>query len=238
MPVYRARVYGRTLPLENPARESAARAAHARKQAEMREMRERKQKIGNGMSRQEAKTKGLWRLTPEQAKFVLFIPLHQLWMGYMSELLGLRQRKAGAPVDAQHAMPGIPGMHAKLVKADFHGSIITVRQSKHPGFVGLSGIVIHESENAFRVVTRKNQTKCTCFLIPKQNNVFAFSVPLYSTLDEPHQPDTPLPISAEGDTTTVEDIPHMEFELYGNQFQFRSSERVGRKFKHKTTIEL
>ena len=33
-------------------------------------------------------------------------------------------------------------------------------------------------------------------------------------------------------------IPHMEFELYGNQFRFRAAERAGKKFKAKETIEL
>ena len=37
---------------------------------------------------------------------------------------------------------------------------------------------------------------------------------------------------------TVLDGPYMEFELYGNQFRFRSADRAGRKFKHKETIEL
>ena len=37
---------------------------------------------------------------------------------------------------------------------------------------------------------------------------------------------------------TVLDGPHIEFELYGNQFRFRSAERAGRKFKPKETIEL
>jgi hypothetical protein len=34
-----------------------------------------------------------------------------------------------------------------------------VRQSKNPCLVGLSGIVIHETENAFKVVTPKNAVK-------------------------------------------------------------------------------
>ena len=48
---------------------------------------------------------------------------------------------------------------------------------------------------------------------------------------------------AEGDSpaSTPPDltaIPHMEFELYGNQFRFRAAERAGKKFKAKETIEL
>ena len=37
---------------------------------------------------------------------------------------------------------------------------------------------------------------------------------------------------------TVLDGPHVEFELYGNQFCFRAVDRAGRKFKHKESIEL
>ena len=37
-----------------------------------------------------------------------------------------------------------------------------VRQSKNPCLVGLSGIVVYESENAFRVVTRENRLKSGC----------------------------------------------------------------------------
>jgi hypothetical protein len=60
-----------------------------------------------------------------------FVPLHRLWLGYMSELLGLttvdtlgQERTAHA---MKAAMPSAAGMHAKLVKADFHGSIMTSR---------------------------------------------------------------------------------------------------------------
>lgn len=37
--------------------------------------------------------------------------------------------------------------------------IHVVVRAKNPCLVGLSGIVVHETENAFRVVTEKNQTK-------------------------------------------------------------------------------
>jgi hypothetical protein len=40
------------------------------------------------------------------------------------------------------------------------------------------------------------------------------------------------------ESKTVLDGPHIEFELYGNQFCFRAADRAGRKFKHKETIEL
>ena len=113
------------------------------------------------------------------SRFDLFLPLHVLWMDYMSELLALPRKPATAPSSeaAAKAMPHASGMHPKLLKADFHGSImtgiypliihqlgltifrITVSQSKNPCIVGISGIVIHETENAFKVITRENKVK-------------------------------------------------------------------------------
>ncbi|KAG5219588.1 RNase P/MRP [Salix suchowensis] len=37
---------------------------------------------------------------------------------------------------------------------------------------------------------------------------------------------------------TVLNGPHIELDLYGNQFRFRAADRAGRKFKPKETIEL
>jgi len=47
-------------------------------------------------------------------------------MGYMSELLGLPSKPETIPsLDvATKAMPHSSGMHPKLLKADYHGSIM------------------------------------------------------------------------------------------------------------------
>jgi Ribonuclease P/MRP, subunit p29 len=122
----------------------------------------------------------------------LFVPLHRLWLGYMSELLALspgppplRERADGDGEVAPKAatMPQAAGMHAKLVKADFHGSIMIgqfrvrvlfngevfvqsnlvwgnqVRRSRNAALVGVSGIVVQETENTFKVVTCNNKLK-------------------------------------------------------------------------------
>jgi len=75
-----------------------------------------------------------------------------------------------------------------------------------------------------------------------------FAVPLYSLLPASHDINAPLPIPASvtdmdvkstmANLQTVLDVPNIQFQLYGNQFRFRSAERAGRKFKHKETIEL
>ncbi|THU76610.1 RNase P/MRP, p29 subunit [Dendrothele bispora CBS 962.96] len=242
--VYVDRVRGRKILLENPAKVSRAQKEQEKKEERRKEAKKNKNKNRLIMSRKEAKVKGVWRLEKEQARFELFVPLHHLWMGYISELMGLPQSSSVSGVPTLKDAPSAVGMHPKLVKADFHGSLLTVKQSKCPSLVGLSGIVIHETENTFRIITPENKDK----LLPKQNTIFTFSIPLFSTLPPTHTPEAPLPMpdprsqsdsSAEATTTvTVLDMPHLEFDLYGNQFRFRSAERAGRKFKPKETIEL
>ncbi|XP_006458896.1 hypothetical protein AGABI2DRAFT_200755 [Agaricus bisporus var. bisporus H97] len=157
-------------------------------------------------------------------------------MSYMSELLTLALPPKDGSSPTTKSIPSSQIMFPKLVKADFHGAVISVRQSKNPCLVGITGIIIHETENAFKIITKTNAVK----LIPKANSIFALSIPLYSTLPPSHNADTPFPILGPEETpeTTVLDKPHFEFDLYGNQFRFRSADRAGRKFKHKETIEL
>ncbi|KAG1735342.1 RNase P subunit p29-like protein [Suillus paluster] len=229
--IYTNRVKNKHIILENPARASSAQKERDSKKAR-RESEKKKRKTG-ALGRRSTYAKGLWKLENGAEKFDLFLPLHQLWMGYMSELLGLSPPSS---VPATKAMPSSSSMHAKLVKADFHGSLLTVCQSKNPCLVGLSGIVIHETENAFKVITRKDQLK----LIPKQNSIFTLAVPLYSTLPQTQfEPAEAVSSALSGQcSATVLDAPHIAFDLYGNQFGFRSADRAGRKFKAKETIEL
>ncbi|KDQ58952.1 hypothetical protein JAAARDRAFT_175588 [Jaapia argillacea MUCL 33604] len=231
---YASRIKGRQILLERSVREGKAKVDREEKRKSKRERKVKKAGV-SGVD------KGMWKLAEEQTRFDLFLPLHHLWCGYMSELLGLSPPPFTLP-SQETPIPNSSAMHAKLVKADFHGSIVTVIQNKNPCIVGLSGIVILESENAFRVVTKDDKVK----LIPKQNSIFTFSVPLHSTIPDsksipsPNDPSrtNANPESSLGPTSTVLDIPHLEFELYGNQFCFRAAERAGRKFKHKETVEL
>lgn len=58
-------------------------------------------------------------------RFEAYVPLHRLWLGYMSELLGLGPQPTETVTEQNAVMPNVAAMHAKLVKADFHGSIVT-----------------------------------------------------------------------------------------------------------------
>ncbi|KAI0031124.1 Rof/RNase P-like protein, partial [Vararia minispora EC-137] len=233
--LYQQRVAHRQMNLDNPQQQSATRRERdERRKRKQQEAHLKKLKLPKRTER------GMWKLKKEERRFDVFVRLHNMWMDYMSELLALKPALSSAVVDP-NVMPSAAGMHAKLVKADFHGAYLTVRQSKNYALVGLAGIVIHETENTFRVITRKNQVK----QIPKHGSIFAFAVPLYSTHSDSPDPTLesgPVPTSETASdpvpTRIVLDIPHIEFDLYGNQFQFRSADRAGRKFKAKESIEL
>ncbi|KAJ7083632.1 Rof/RNase P-like protein [Mycena belliarum] len=219
------------LMLENVAKDSRLKKERDAKKAKARAAKERKKLGVLGRRQGTARQLGLWGFDESQAKFALFLPLHHLWMGYMSELLNLPQRTDGTP----RAPSGV-AIHPKLLKADFHGSIMTVHQTKNVAILGISGIVIHETEGTFKVVTKENKVK----VLPKQNSIFSFAVPVFSTLPATHDTRSgPLPLPDPSDSLqTVLDSPHARLELHGNQFCFRSADRAGRKFKAKESIEL
>ncbi|KAJ3480942.1 hypothetical protein NLI96_g8000 [Meripilus lineatus] len=239
--IYSNRVQGRQILLDTPERESRARKERISRRNE--ELTSRRK--AGVIRKQEVKQKGLWKLSKAETKFDNFLPLHFLWLDYMSELLNLTPPPS--PPET-HGGGGVSSnasnIHTKLVKADFHGSILTVRQSKNPCLVGLSGIVVHETENAFKIVTQKDSLK----LVPKPHSIFVLFLPLYASTTSKHvmEPTTApsidtadnAPSSSENGRKYVLDLPHMELELYGNQFCFRSSDRASKKFKSKETIEL
>jgi ribonuclease P protein subunit POP4 len=107
-----------------------------------------------------------------------------MWCSYIAELLNLSPK----PLDPSSGIEGskpelkIPPsmpMQSKLVKAEFHGAIIegnvmspgtrgnyfsgllprTVTQSKNKSLVGCKGIVVHETENTFKIVTSRDLLK-------------------------------------------------------------------------------
>lgn len=87
-------------------------------------------------------------------------------------------------------------------------------------------------------------------MIPKENSIFTFDIPFYapppfdlSTIRSPKSKTDEAGSSghvtdAVEVVSPLEGIPKMRFDLYGNQFRFRSTDRATRKFKPKETIEL
>lgn len=133
----------------------------------------------------------------------MFEPLHNLWLGYVREVLG------------NEIYTGGEGAAAKLASADFHGAELEVVRSVCVSRVGIKGIVIKDSKFAFEVITRKNKLK----LVPKEGTVFRFEVPPQAKGGQ------------EQDASKKDQLGSMVVELHGEQFQFRSADRASKKFR-------
>jgi ribonuclease P protein subunit POP4 len=116
----------------------------------------KRSKLRKTMSARQRKANGFDVLSEEHENYELYLPLHELWKQYMSDLLvGSKADKSG-----------------RLTRADWHGSIIQVIKSCSPGLVGTTGIVLQETTNTFKLITAENKYKT----IPKANTVFSMKV--------------------------------------------------------------
>ncbi|KAI0466014.1 RNase P/MRP, p29 subunit [Xylaria cf. heliscus] len=101
---------------------------------------------------------------------------------------------------------GGQGAAAKLSAADFHGAEVEVSRSRCPSRVGVRGIVVEDSRFAFKIITLQNESKT----LPKEGTIFRVRIPA---------------------PTASQDREPFCFEIHGDQFQHRSSDRANKKFK-------
>ncbi|XP_056668223.1 ribonuclease P protein subunit p29 isoform X1 [Monodelphis domestica] len=121
---------------------------------------ERKRK-SKGFSAKQRRELRLFEIKPEEQRYNLFLPLHNLWKQYIRDLCN------GLKPDTQPQM-----IQAKLLKADLHGAIITVTKSKCPSYVGITGILLQEMKHVFKIITKDDKLK----VIPKLNCVFTVEI--------------------------------------------------------------
>jgi ribonuclease P protein subunit POP4 len=95
-----------------------------------------------------------------------------------------------------------------LLKADYHGSLMTVDGCRCESRIGISGICVKETRNTFEIITTNDRL----VKIPKEKSMFR--------------------VRAKLDTERCD--KEVEWRLWGNQFLLRSGERAGRKFSGKT----
>jgi RNase P/RNase MRP subunit p29 len=75
----------------------------------------------------------------------LYNSMYTLWSSYIKSLLN----NATQP----------DTIYNKILKADLHGSIIQVIESKNSNQVGIEGIVLLETKRAFVIITKANKVK-------------------------------------------------------------------------------
>ncbi|KAI0101494.1 RNase P/MRP, p29 subunit [Nemania sp. FL0031] len=147
------------------------------------------------LSARERRKRQLYALPKAGQKYSIFLPLNNLWAGYVREILGAELYNGGQ------------GAAAKLSAADFHGAEVEVSRSRCPSRVGVRGIVVKDSRFTFEVVTPRDQVKT----LPKEGTMFRVHVP------------------APG--ASADQNPFC-FEIHGDQFQHRASDRANKKFKN------
>ncbi|GAA5870762.1 hypothetical protein JCM8547_001702 [Rhodosporidiobolus lusitaniae] len=121
-----------------------------------------------------------------------------------------------ASVLAREAQINVVAIQTKLVKAEFVGCLLSIKRAKNPSLVGLSGIVLQETQGTFKIVTPKSSIK----VLPKQGSVFSITLPL-------DPPSSASPASASSRELT--------FDLFGDSFAYRAADRVGKKWKAGTS---
>lgn len=119
----------------------------------------------NVLTCREKKELKLFDIPKEGHKFDDFLPLHRMWQDYMRDIVDFQRL-------GQETTKNATENHMKLLKADYHGCMITVRKTKCPSLLGLSGIVLMETKNTFKIISKDNKVKC----IPKENSIFAFEL--------------------------------------------------------------
>lgn len=109
------------------------------------------------MSMKQLKKLGSLDLPQELQNFEMFKPMHEMWKGYITQLL----KSVGKGQTAQC-----------LLSADLHGAHILVAECKMAAFTGVSGIMIRETAETFGIITKENKFK----VVLKKISVFMLQV--------------------------------------------------------------
>ncbi|KXS21463.1 RNase P/MRP, p29 subunit [Gonapodya prolifera JEL478] len=225
---FQSRLENRSIPLDSPSlKQSNPGLVEDRKAIKKSRNKSRKK----GMTAKERRTWGAWEVPKHARKFELFVPLWQLWGQYTRELFaqwggGAAQGGRGTAtssttpslVSSGTPLRNLESQLPKLVKADYHGAFLTVVKSRCPGYVGMAGIVVRETENTFILCPPEGGFKT----VPKAHSVFAFSVPV----------DTENSMGVADGNSKIQPQPSDPvFHLYGDHIQVRASERSSKKFR-------
>ncbi|XP_067014663.2 ribonuclease P protein subunit p29 [Anabrus simplex] len=127
------------------------------------------------LSLKERQELGLCRPNRKAMKYTDFLPLHELWKSYFSSYLdieGLESHGFTPEPDNKHW----DDVTRLLLKADYHGCILTVKKSRCSSLVGKSGIIVFDTKNTFKLLGEDNVLRT----IPKPGTVFCFKMEGYT----------------------------------------------------------
>ncbi|KAF8030968.1 hypothetical protein BT93_D0223 [Corymbia citriodora subsp. variegata] len=123
--------------------------------ARLRALRSHSKRSKTRMSSKQLKKCGSFDL-PQDLKFDFFKPMHEMWKGYITELLNISGNQ----------------LAQCLLGADLHGAIVQVAECKVTSLSGASGIMIRETAETFGLITKDDRFR----VVPKRGSVFLFQV--------------------------------------------------------------
>lgn len=97
------------------------------------------------LSSKKKKETGLYKLEKDSSRYDYFLRVHDLWLDYIDELIKGDKNESS--------------IVQKILRADFHGSIMTVIRAKCFSLVGLTGIVLKETKNLFHIIHEDNRIR-------------------------------------------------------------------------------
>ena len=151
--IFTEKVLRKPLHLRPTSPDPSSQDARARRRLQRlhkEEKTQRRQKT-KPLSAKEKRISGIYDIPDNQKKYEIYVPLQRMWLGYMWEILGMREGEK-AYVTAQSA-------GSRLASADYHGAEVTVVRGRCVGMVGLTGIVVRDTKFTFQIITKKNELK-------------------------------------------------------------------------------
>lgn len=160
---------------------------------------------------------GLNKFGKKSLRYTDMLPLNSLWLGYMHHMLGMEDFSK-LPTNSTNAH--WENVSQRLMKADYHGARLTVVRSKCPSIVGVEGIIIQDTKNTFRLLSKDNVIRSKlvdiCLRFTMKLIIFHYvsAIPKESCVFSIH-----LENSA-------------NIEIFGKELCIRPAERSVKKFKN------
>mmetsp|Transcript_24100 Transcript_24100/g.33417 ORF Transcript_24100/g.33417 Transcript_24100/m.33417 type:complete len:229 (-) Transcript_24100:94-780(-) len=152
---YRRKVHGKVLLLSNPTQRSPSFSQSNRR----RQKRLATIEIMGSRALKEAK---LHSLDAKHIRYELFLPLREQFQSYAARTL-FNNKKINSTIKGFGECCSSQILAEMGGALDLTGCEIEVCESSAPSLVGISGIVIENSQNTFRIITKRNRIK----VIPK-----------------------------------------------------------------------
>ncbi|KAF2473759.1 ribonuclease-like protein P complex subunit Pop4 [Lindgomyces ingoldianus] len=163
--IFNERVVQKPLLLRPSSPEPSARALRRRTQAQRNTRAKKRSSLKpQPLSAAQKRQLGLLEIPKEQTKYDIYAPLHNLWLSYMREILGLERKACVSAASAGQI----------LASADMHGAMLEVVRSRCVSRVGIKGIVVRDTKFVFDIITKGNVIKS----VPKEHTTFRFEIPL------------------------------------------------------------